>query len=280
MEVKIMEQKMFYTIKAELRAIEEKEGVKILLAVESGSRAWGFHSPDSDYDVRFLYVRPREHYLRLDRTRDVIEWKLDAVLDINGWDFNKTLRLLHTSNPTLFEWLSSPIVYLRDPFVNQLEELAQSYFLAKPGLFHYLHMAEGNNREFLKGERVKLKKYFYVLRPILACRHILAKGTPPPMLFDTLVERYLAPEVRPYVEELLTRKKTTFEMGEGPRVQALNDYIDFSLHELKAAVEALPFACKKEWADLNSLFLRRWSVFNETGEKEAPLGSSRYGYGM
>lgn len=256
-----LKKKMLETIRGELRAIEREENVKILLAAESGSRAWGFASPDSDYDVRFLYVRPREHYLRLDKARDVIEWKLDGVLDINGWDFDKTLRLLHTSNPTLFEWLSSPIVYQWDPSVDHLVELAQSYFLAKPGLFHYLHMAEGNNREFLKGERVKLKKYFYVLRPILACRHILTEGTPPPMLFYTLVERHLAPEVRPYVEELLAMKKTTPEMGEGQRVQALNDYIDANLTELKAAVEALPFVRKKEWADLNAMFLKALGRF-------------------
>ena len=255
------EQGMLQTIQAELRAVEREENVKIILAVESGSRAWGFASPDSDYDVRFLYVRPQKHYLRLDKTRDVIEWKLDDVLDVNGWDFSKALRLMHASNPTLFEWLCSPVVYDRDPFVDQLAELAHSYFLAKPSLFHYLHMAESNNREFLKGERVKLKKYLYVLRPILACRHILTTGTPPPMLFDALVERHLALETKPYVEELLAMKKLAPEMGEGPRVQALNDYIDTSLAELKASVEAFPFAPKKEWADLNMLLLRAGEHF-------------------
>lgn len=98
-------------IKTNLREIEEKENVKILHCVESGSRAWGFASPDSDYDVRFIYVRPKEFYLRLDKTRDVIEWQLDDTLDINGWDISKALSLLYKSNPTLFEWNSSPIVY-------------------------------------------------------------------------------------------------------------------------------------------------------------------------
>ena len=94
-----------------LQELDKTEGVTILHAVESGSRAWGFPSPDSDYDVRFFYVHPREHYLRLDRTRDVIERPIDEVLDINGWDLDKTLRLLHASNPTLFEWSQSPIIY-------------------------------------------------------------------------------------------------------------------------------------------------------------------------
>ena len=95
-------------IPAKLREIEAREHVRILHCVESGSRAWGFASPDSDYDVRFVYVRQPEHYLRLDKTRDVIEWQLDDTLDINGWDLQKTLRLLHRSNPTVFEWNSSP----------------------------------------------------------------------------------------------------------------------------------------------------------------------------
>ncbi|MCL2152835.1 MAG: nucleotidyltransferase domain-containing protein, partial [Oscillospiraceae bacterium] len=92
---------MFDKITAKLAEIEKNENIRIIHAVESGSRAWGFASPDSDYDVRFIYIRPIEHYLRLDRTRDVIEYPLDGMLDINGWDLNKTLRLLHSSNPTL-----------------------------------------------------------------------------------------------------------------------------------------------------------------------------------
>ena len=102
-------------IPAKLREIEAREHVRILHCVESGSRAWGFASPDSDYDVRFVYVRQPEHYLRLDKTRDVIEWQLDDTLDINGWDLQKTLRLLHRSNPTVFEWNSSPILYKTTP---------------------------------------------------------------------------------------------------------------------------------------------------------------------
>ena len=94
-----------------LKEIEKTENIRILHAVESGSRAWGFPSSDSDYDVRFIYVRPPEFYLKLEKTRDVIELPINDMLDINGWDLKKTLQLLHSSNPTLFEWMSSPIVY-------------------------------------------------------------------------------------------------------------------------------------------------------------------------
>jgi predicted nucleotidyltransferase len=94
-----------------LNEIEQTDNITILHAVESGSRAWGFASPDSDYDVRFFYMRQKDYYLRLDRTRDVLEYPVFDLLDINGWDIDKTLKLLHTSNPTLFEWSNSPIVY-------------------------------------------------------------------------------------------------------------------------------------------------------------------------
>ena len=124
-------------IQEKLREIEQREECRILLAVESGSRAWGFASPDSDYDVRFIYVRPEKAYLRLDRTRDVIEVPINDELDINGWDIDKTLRLLHKSNPTVFEWFSSPIIYQTSAFADQFRPIMQKYFSSKAGLWHY-----------------------------------------------------------------------------------------------------------------------------------------------
>lgn len=148
-------------IKEKLLEIEQRESGRILLAVESGSRAWGFASPDSDYDVRFIYVRDKDSYLKLNRSRDVIELPINDVLDINGWDVDKTLKLLHNSNPTVFEWFSSPIIYKTTPFAEQFKPIMQHYFSSKSGLWHYLHMAEGNYREYLKVDLVKAKKYFY-----------------------------------------------------------------------------------------------------------------------
>lgn len=127
-------------IQEKLREIEQREECRILLAVESGSRAWGFASPDSDYDVRFIYMRPEKAYLRLDRTRDVIEVPINDELDINGWDIDKTLRLLHKSNPTVFEWFSSPIIYQTSALADQFRPIMQKYFSSKAGLWHYLHM--------------------------------------------------------------------------------------------------------------------------------------------
>ena len=113
----------------ELKKIEEQENVKIIMAIESGSRAWGFASPDSDYDVRFIYVRKEEDYLKLEKTRDVIEWKLDDVLDINGWDIKKALQLLHNSNPTVFEWCASPIIYWETEEFAWLKDILPQYLM-------------------------------------------------------------------------------------------------------------------------------------------------------
>ena len=246
---------MLSTITTKLREIEMTENVRILLAVESGSRAWGFASPDSDYDVRFIYVRPRDEYLRLDPPRDVIELPINDLLDINGWDLYKTLQLLHKSNPTLFEWFSSPIVYLETDFTDHFRQIMNTYFSSKRGLYHYLSMAENNYREYLRGDMVKAKKYFYVLRPILACRWILEKGTPPPMLFSRLADSQLDPALRPEVDRLLDLKMNSPEIKEIPRVDPINDYLDKSILEIRSRIAKLPEEPAPRWDELNTLFL-------------------------
>ncbi len=243
-------------IRQKLTEIEREESVKIIFAVESGSRAWGFSSPDSDYDVRFIYVRPVEHYLKLERTRDVIEYQLDETLDVNGWDFQKTLRLLHSSNPTLFEWSRSPVIYKNSDDWQRLMPVINNYFLAKSGVYHYLHMAARNNREFLQFEQVKLKKYFYVLRPILACKWILDKNSPPPMLFTDLVSAELEDNLQPIVAELLDKKINAPEIQMIPRIDALNDYIEREIQALLEAVAEMPETPRGDYGKLNEIFLK------------------------
>ena len=243
------------TILSKLNEIEERENIRILHCIESGSRAWGFASPDSDYDVRFIYVRPKEFYLRLDKTRDVIEWQLDDTLDINGWDVQKALTLLHNSNPTLFEWNSSPIVYRTTEEWQKIAAVINRYFVAKSGLYHYLSTAKSNYREYLKGETVRLKKYFYVLRPLLACKWILAEGTPPPMLFTALMDKYLDEELKPDVERLLELKINTPEIGEGKRFDRVNDYLDRNIEEIEKRIAELPREEARDWDELNTIFL-------------------------
>ncbi|MBE6616781.1 MAG: nucleotidyltransferase domain-containing protein [Ruminococcaceae bacterium] len=239
-----------------LNEIEKRENIKILHCVESGSRAWGFASPDSDYDVRFIYVRSKEYYLRLDKTRDVIEWQLDDTLDINGWDIQKVLKLLHKSNPTLFEWNSSPIVYKTTDEWERIAAVIGRYFVAKSGLYHYLSTAKSNYREYLKGDTVRLKKYFYVLRPLLACKWILAEGTPPPMEFHILMEKYLDEDIKPDVEKLLDLKINTPEITTGKRFDRVNDYLDNTIAEIEGIISSLPDDRTQSWDELNDIFLK------------------------
>ena len=246
---------MTEAIKEKLKEIEACENVRVLHCVESGSRSWGFASPDSDFDVRFIYVHPLEYYLRLDNTRDVIEWQLDKTFDISGWDLQKALRLLHKSNPTVFEWNSSPIVYHTTKEWEKISSIINSYFDKKVGLHHYLNMAKRNYREYLRGETVRLKKYFYVLRPVLACQWILKYGTPPPVLFDDLANDCLDREMRPVVNELLRMKCESPEIGEGPRYGALNDYLDDSIEKITVRIAELPDGKPGDWDTLNRLFI-------------------------
>ena len=243
-------------IQEQLRRIEEAENIKILLAVESGSRAWGFASPDSDYDVRFIYIRRLEDYLRLGAIRDVIELPIDDVLDINGWDLQKTLRLLHKSNPTLFEWFSSPIVYQKTEFADKFRDLMLHYFSSKKTLYHYISMAEGNYREYLKGDFVRAKKYFYVLRPVLACRWILEWGTPPPMLFSELLKAELPVELIDIVNQLLELKMSSPEVKLVKRISEINAYLEESIPSIKNAVRLLDDSHTPDWNELNQLFLQ------------------------
>ncbi len=160
---------MEQAIKANLAEIEARENVRIVYACESGSRAWGFPSADSDYDVRFIYLHPLEWYLTIADKRDVIEEPITGLLDVNGWDLRKTLQLFRKSNPPLFEWLNSPIVYLEKYSVaSRLRSLLAVYYSPRACAYHYLQMARGNFREYLQGDQVWVKKYFYALRAVMA----------------------------------------------------------------------------------------------------------------
>ncbi|HJJ27955.1 MAG TPA: nucleotidyltransferase domain-containing protein [Methanocorpusculum sp.] len=242
-------------IREKIKEIEEREDVRVLMAVESGSRAWGFASPDSDYDVRFIYVRPLKEYLRLEKTRDVIEWQLDETLDINGWDLKKALVLMHDSNPTVFEWCASPIVYRDSQAFKELKELRHRYFSPKKSLFHYWSMANGNYRHYLQPDMVPVKKYFYVLRPLLAAKWIAERNIQPPMLFSELIEAELPADLQGIVDELLAMKQTMPEMGKAPKIAALDAFIERELNAVKKAAEEAE-AVKCGWTELNAFFRR------------------------
>lgn len=189
-----------------LKALEEDNKVTILLACESGSRAWGFASPDSDYDVRFIYVHGKDYYLSIDEQRDVIELPINELLDINGWEFRKALKLFRKSNGTLFEWLQSPIVYqANSSFQSEMQGLMKWCFTPGPMMHHYLSMANSVVDNDLSGSAAKLKKYFYALRPVLASLWIADRKDVPPMEFSKL-RALLDPAVNVIVDDLLEKK--------------------------------------------------------------------------
>lgn len=238
-----------------LEEIEKEENVKIIYAVESGSRAWGFASPDSDYDVRFIYVRRIEDYLKLNKVSDVIEWQLDETYDINGWDLKKALVLFQKSNPNLFEWKNSPIVYKTTPIWEKISEKVNDQFSSRAGMYHYVGIAESTYREFLTGEKVKLKKYFYALRPMLACEWILKYNSVPPMDFSALVNDGFPQALRPELDRIIDIKINSPEKKVIDKISELNAYIEQRLPVLKSAIIDFPIKNCTGWDELNALFL-------------------------
>ncbi|HEY4387480.1 MAG TPA: nucleotidyltransferase domain-containing protein [Ktedonobacteraceae bacterium] len=224
---------MKVTIQQALRGIEEQEQIYILYACESGSRAWGFASHNSDYDVRFLYVRPQSAYLRLDMPRDVIEQPIVDDLDINGWDIFKALRLLRKSNPPLLEWLLSPIVYRESsPAIAELRTIAYRFTSPAVLYYHYSRMASRNYHEYIQREEVILKKYLYVLRPLTALLFLEQHNVLPPTSFlETLAQVELASEIRLHIHELIARKQAGDELGKGVPDGRLNTFIEEQLEK-------------------------------------------------
>ena len=243
-------------ILARLAEAERREDVRIILAVESGSRAWGFASSNSDYDVRFIYCRRTPWYLTVDleTRRDVLEYGIVDDIDLNGWDLRKALRLLRKSNPTIVEWLQSPVEYLsRGSFRSTALELLDQVYFPDKGIYHYRSMAKTNYRGYLQAEQVPLKKYFYVLRPLLAARWVEAHGEAPPIEFGTLLSAIAhEKELLADIGVLLERKRSGAELDLAPPIPRINRFIEAELERLEGVN---PDASKRASAEpLNALF--------------------------
>jgi|SRR6185437_15979631 len=221
-------------IDRELEAIEHEHQVRILLAVESGSRAWRFPSLDSDYDVRFIYTHPPAAYLSIEPPRDVIERPIDGILDINGWDIRKALQLLVRSNPVVLEWLNSPIRYRDSGTIpNRLLKLARETCCLPALAYHYDRLARHTFSKIAsEGDPIRFKAYCYALRPVLALLWIRRRLEPPPMDLPELLNGIaLAEDVRLAITELIARKAAADEHGVGPRVPVLDAVIAETLSE-------------------------------------------------
>lgn len=248
---------MIEEIKNELVRLEGEHDIKILLAVESGSRAWGFASTDSDWDVRYIYVHRQDWYLRIDQHKDSQEEILPNDIDLSGWELRKALGLFRKSNPPLLEWLRSPIIYLEQfSTADKLRDLSEKYFNPRSCMYHYLSMAKGNFNEFLKDrDLVKIKKYFYVLRPVLACEWIENQKSFPPIEFDRLVESEVEdPAVKEAIDSLLIRKIAGEELTEEPRVDVLNDMLASKIKYFSELVGEIDTVDKPQTEVLDDLF--------------------------
>lgn len=183
--------------------------------------------------MRFLYLRSIKWYLSIENKRDVIEKPLKDELDISGWDIKKALALLKKSNPPLLEWLQSSIVYKKQySITNQMKGLIPEYYSPQSCFYHYLHMAQGNFREYLQGNVVWVKKYFYVLRPILACKWIENDLGPVPMEFEKLFKILKDSKLTSEIEDLIEKKKRGNELDRGKKIPVLSDFINYELKRL------------------------------------------------
>lgn len=247
-----------------IKQIEIDYDVKILYACESGSRAWGFPSKDSDYDVRFIYVHKKNWYLSIDQRRDVIEIPkndpisipIHELLDVSGWELTKALKLFRKSNPPLLEWLKSSIVYYQAfTTTEKMSELATNIFAPNSCIYHYLNMAKGNYRDYLQGQDVKIKKYFYVLRPILAAKWIEKYNTIPPIEFQRLVED-LIPEgdLKKLIDELLRRKMAGEELNLEPRIDEINLFLNDEILRLEEYAKSIKNDIQDPTDKLNLIF--------------------------
>ncbi|MCB0838559.1 MAG: nucleotidyltransferase domain-containing protein [Bacteroidetes bacterium] len=242
---------MLQQIQSKLTELSEERGIKILHACESGSRAWGFPSPDSDYDVRFIYVHPRDWYLSIENSTDNINIFFSKDLDFNAWDIRKALGLLRKSNATPFEWLQSPIVYRESPgFADKFRSLFEEYFAPKALTHHYLGICTSSLKSVTDSGVIKLKKYFYVLRPLLAAKWIVDGKGVPPMEFGKLMAGLDdQPVIKQIIDELLEIKKEAAEDQTIHLIPELQRFIEKEWNRCDALAGDLP----KKKSDPDSL---------------------------
>lgn len=216
-------------IERRLHAIAEEEGIRILMAVESGSRAWGFPSPDSDYDARFIYVRPVRDYLRLTPLRDVVERPILDPFDVNGWDIDKALGLLLNHNAVVAEWINAPIRYQPDdPVIARLAGLADHHFNPRGYARHYASLGQNNVTRWDEGAgTLSVKRYFYALRPALCVRALRMNPEvrPPMSLQGLMAATDLSPALTALIEELVALKAETKEAAPAMRSRELEALI-------------------------------------------------------
>jgi uncharacterized protein len=224
------------TIKFRLNEISKEESIQILYACESGSRAWGFASLDSDFDIRFIFKRQLNGYMVIKDLPDILEYQIQDNLDFNGWDLKKFLLHLYKSNGVMFEWLQSPIEYWNNKgFKETFQKLMTGYFNPRSTINHYLGLTKRTFLDFGENKEVKLKKYFYILRPLMAARWIYTHKSIPPMEFASLLEAmdYDRP-IQTMVSGLKQKKEMANESQLIPRLWDLEAFINSEIQYLES----------------------------------------------
>jgi len=240
-----------------LDRVEDEHGVTVLYACESGSRAWGFPSTDSDYDVRFVYVHPRDWYLSIDLERrdDTIDRPIENEIDLHGWGLRKALGLFRTANPTLLDWLQSPIVYREDTAVMaRWRDLLPDYYTPRTVGHAYRGLARSVAEQNLAAPPIPHKAYLYVLRALLAVRWVEQDRGLVPVEFERLVAATVDDAVlQAAIDDLVAQKKVGTEQEAGPRLSTLHDFIETEL-ERQADTEFPESASGSGIEPLNDFF--------------------------
>ena len=237
--------------------LEKEHDIKILLACETGSRAWGFPSPDSDFDVRFIYVYRKDWYLSLQEKKDTLEYMSeDRLVDMSGWELRKTLRLLMKSNVSVLERMQSQIIYKVDKqFVNGLNNVAQDCFSPIAVMHHYLSMSKSFLERVSRKETVRLKDYFYALRTAIAGKWIREKGTIPPLIFQEMFS-VISAELSEKLDNLIALKATKDESYQHPSDAEIDEFLKHTINQNEALAQRLNSG-NADWEKLDNFF-RKW----------------------
>ena len=245
-------------ITGHLADLSKQYECRILFACESGSRAWGLPSPDSDFDVRFIFVHPKRRYLSIEDHRDTIETVFPDDIDIAGRELRKALRVFSTCNMSLNEQIRSPIVYeAQSGFLERLRSLIPTYFDKRRALFHYVKISEQAISQGLDGLSIGVNRFFYVLRPLLACEWIEANDSMPPTEFQRLLEAdILTLNLTNEVIDIVHRKAASMHNDPVKLSKDLLYWITESLKQYQDAVRHLSAAAKPVSLEpLNQLFI-------------------------
>jgi predicted nucleotidyltransferase len=254
--MKSMDSNINQSILQKLHETEETYNVKIPLAIESGSRGWGFAATNADYDCRFLYVHERDWYLSVLERKEFIEYAVDEVFDIKGYDISRALKYIMKPQATIYEWISSNVVYIRnEPILAKLQELALEFFNPIPISYHYLSLAKRMFSEINDVETAKIKKYFYILRPVAKLNFIQQHGKMPYMEYDrTLAEIDLDPKIFSAIQELKAKKMVAREHDLIPKFEPLIDYFQAELARFELCLKDMKHTKTKNYELADNVF--------------------------